>query len=214
MSENEKDFSELINSLSEHADENKPLRAPIWRALFYFVLTAAYIVGTMIYSGLRHDWAEVMRETGFVFEMAMSLLIWISAIIAAAWLCVPDMRGQNWLKTVPYTLISVFTLWVIIRGYTEGTHFQPFHFEHCVEHGLLVASIPLILVIFMARQGATTQPYHMAVMNGLVIASIGWLTLRLSCSMDDVGHGLFFHFLPLFVCGVIVGVFARKLFRW
>lgn len=216
MSENnkDKDFSDLIAGLSEQAGEQKPLRSPVVRGLFYFGLTVIYIAGAMLYSGLRPDWADVMRETGFVFEITLAFLIWLSSVIAAAWLCVPDMRGKQWLKMIPYTLTFTMALWVVVRGLTEGADFFPAHWCHCVEHGLVLASVPLVLVIFMGRKGATTQPYHMAVMNALMASSLGWMTLRMSCPMDDVGHGFLFQFLPLLILGTLVGIFARRLFRW
>lgn len=216
MSENRnKTLSDLITKLSAEGGTCKPLRSPLLRALSYFLLTAVYIAGAMIYGGVRHDWQDVMQEAGFVFEMTLSLCIWISSIIAAAWLCVPDMRGKPWLKVIPYVLTFTMALWVIIRSFIEGADIFPLGMWcHCVEHGLVLASIPLAIVIFMGRRGTTTQPYHMAVMNALVASSIGWMTLRMSCSMDDVGHGFWFQFFPLFVLGIIVGLFARKLFKW
>ncbi len=214
MSESTRDFSDLIGELSSEAGRQKPLRSPLVRAIFYFVLTAAYICAVISFGSLRPDFMEVIGQAGFVFEMVMALLIWISAIVAGAWLCVPDMRGQHWLKMVPYMLTFVLGLWVFIRGIVEGATFFPMYWDSCIEHGLLLASVPLVLTIFMGHSGTTTQPYQMAIMNALVIASIGWLGLRMSCPMDDVGHGFLYQFLPLAIIGTIVGLLARRLFRW
>ena len=207
------DTDKLINSLCEGHHKVRCLMPPHVRAVLYFILTAAYVFGLVFSHGLRMDWQERLTDIFFMTDMALAAAIWISALCAVAWLCIPDMRGQGWIKILPVGLTSVLILVEIGRGGMEGMNFS---FSHgtCFEGGLLMGMVPLALVAFMSRGGNTTSPYWMAGMNALAVGAAGYIGLRLLCPMDDVGHGFIMHFLPFILIGAAVALLARKLFRW
>ncbi|MCB1530230.1 MAG: DUF1109 family protein [Rhodospirillales bacterium] len=210
----EKRLEDLIDGLSGDLNPVRPLAHPLWRAGVCFVLTAAYLAATVYGLHPRMDWMDKFHELNFLFEMSLAGAVWISALLCAGWLCVPDMRGQEWMKAVPVTLTGIFVLWSVLRGVMDGVSIFPLHWDHCFENGFLMGMVPLALVAFFSRGGTTTHPYWLALMNTLAVGSAGWMGLRLTCSMDDVGHGFLYHFVPFLVLGSLIGVFARRLFRW
>jgi hypothetical protein len=208
------DMDKLIGDLCAGLSPVKPLHHPLLRVLLYMFLTVAYVGVTVHLYGLRMDWADKLHDLYFVFETLLALSIWVTAILSAAWLCVPDMRGQGWMKVVPVTLAVVMLVWTFLRATFEGIALFPIHWVHCFKDGCVMGFIPFVLVVLMARRGATCRPYWMAAMNALSVTMAGWVGLRLTCSMNDMGHGFIYHFIPYMVFGVIIGLLARRLFRW
>jgi hypothetical protein len=208
------DMDKLIGDLCAGLTPCKRLPHPALRVLLYLALTVAYIVMTVSMYGIRHDWAEKFHDVYFIFESTLALAIWLSSMLAAAWLCIPDMRGQNWMKVVPVTLAVVMLFWTFLRGTMEGINLFPVHWGHCFKDGCLMGAVPLVLIVLMSRKGATCSPYWMAAMNALAVTMAGWIGLRMTCPMNDMGQGFIYHFIPYMAIGVVVGLLARRLFRW
>lgn len=139
----------------------------------------------------------------------------ISAVLASSWLCVPDMRGQKWLLSVPVTLLSVFSFWyVLLLAQGTGTYeFRP-GFGACTGDGILFGSLPVLALIFLTRKGATTRPYWMGFMNTLSVGALGLTMLRFTCGGDAPLHIAFYHFLPFIVLGILLGMLARRIYDW
>lgn len=208
------DMDKLIGDLCAGLKPVRPLPHPLLRVLLYVVLTGGY-VGAMVYMyGLRMDWADKLHDLHFVFETGLALSIWLSAVLSAVWLCVPDMRGQGWLKIVPVTLAAVMVGWSLLRAGFEGVSLFPIHWVHCFKDGCIMGVVPFLLIILMARRGATCKPYWMAAMNVLAVTTAGWIGLRLTCPMNDMGHGFIYHLIPYMAFGLVVALAARRLFRW
>ncbi len=64
------------------------------------------------------------------------------------------------------------------------------------------------------ESGAATHPVRMAIMNILAAGGLGYVTLRFSCLVDDIGHTCVYHLLPFVVAGAVLGLLARWLYRW
>ena len=204
----------FIDKLCDDLEPVKCARHPLLCSSALVVVSAIATILMVLYVGVRHDIADVVRNPNFVFEIVLSTLIGLSATYCTALLRVPDMRGQKWVLAVPLTMSGIFVLWKLI--YIGLGHFTMPHleFHHCMEEGMMIAALPAIFMFLMVARGFTTRPVWMAVMNGLGIATIGYLALRFTCASEDLGHTLYTHLLPFIILGIVFGFLARRVYKW
>lgn len=207
-------IDDLIGSLSDELKPVKKAKHPLFYALPWLFITALFLAFVVFYVGIRHDVADQLHDTVFLFETLIVAFWGIASAIASSYLMVPDMRGKKWLLPVSMTLATVFLIWNIVKAYAEGLHMPHLGFDHCMREGLFMAFVPMMAFIFFVRGGATTRPIVMGVMNLFAGTSIAYIGLRFTCSMDSVGHSTIMHLAPYLVIGALMGVFARRLYKW
>lgn len=208
-------IDQLINDLTGELEPVKPLAHPFIRALPLIIVSVLYVAFMVVLIGPRNDWMPKMyNEISYVFEFGLSFGIFVSAAIALAWLGVPDMRGQAWLKAVPITLAGVFVFWAILRGIYEWD--KPLHFalQSCSLDGFFITVLPVFILTFSCRSAATTQPGWSSFMAILSFSGLGWAGLRLTCSANTFMQSLVVHFIPFVVIGIIFALLARRIFKW
>ncbi len=204
----------LIDNLTEELSPMRRLVHPSLRALPWVALAMAYVAGVVNYLGLRPDLFAQFENSTFLFETGLMFFITLTAVLASAFLCVPDMRGRKWLVSVPSTLFLAFLLWTITRSFTEGIHMPAIHWDHCFQDRALMGFVPAVAIMFLGTRGATTRPRMMALMNILAVGALGYIGLRFTCSLDTVGHAALYHLFPFIVFGSALGFAARRIYRW
>ncbi len=210
----EHNIDQLIDTLADDLKPRGHLLHPFLRVSPWLVIALCYLVGVVHFLGLRMDWHEKLAETTFVFELALTGLIAAFAGYSAGWLAVPDMREQRWLLSVPTTLFGVFLLLKLSEIFVAGFHIPALTWHFCFSDALLMGIVPVALLLMLVRRGATTRPYWLAFMSVLSVSALGWGALRLTCSADNSGHTLFFHFMPFILMAALFGSLARRLYRW
>lgn len=214
MSEQDKSVDDLIGSLTDELQPVKPMAHPLLRGIPFLaviILYGAFIVHSI---GLRGDISSIIHEMYFVFEVGISALIMLFGMVASAFLCIPDMRGQKWAIPVAFTLSGVLILWTIDRGIVEGFAPELFSWHHCLYDGSIMGFIPAAAVVFLSLGGKTTRPMMMAAMNVLAVTAMGYIGLRFTCSMDNIEHAFLFHLTPFALLAFVLGVGARRLYNW
>ncbi len=209
-----KNTDDLIGQLCDGLDKKCGDFCVIRKILPWAIISIVYAVIVSFYSGLRYDFADVMHEQNFLFEVGLAFTIFAASALSSAYLTVPDQGQQKWIKIVPLTLVGVFLLWSIIRVYIEGFYMPSFTGLHCAERGAYIELLPILAIVILSTRGHTTQPYWLISMNVLSVMALGWIGLRLTCSMDGMDHSYIFHLLPFGVAGAVLAFFARKLFKW
>lgn len=205
---------ELIAQLCGGLEPVKP-RCPYRRISVWLLLSVAYIVGVIAYLGLKVDIQEHLTNAAFLFEMSMAVAILITSALASSWLSFPDCIQRDWMKIIAVTLFSSFLMWVIANGVEEGVNVQSIFFLSSCSRGLAVEFIPFIALIYLSAKGNTTQPYWSMAMNVMAVSALGWIGLRLTCSMyDSMTYGFLHYLLPFAILGAGIGFFARKLLKW
>lgn len=204
----------FIDNLADGLAPCRKLAHPLRRAIPWAVLAMVYTAGAAHFIGLRPDLAQKFADPVFLFEAGLMLAVSLSAFLASCWLCVPDMRGAKWIVATPVTMLAVFVFWSVLRLYAEGFEIPALHWDHCFQDGALMGLVPAAAVIFLGRAGATTRPYMMALMNVTAAGALGYVGLRFTCLMDTAGHSALYHLLPFVVLGALLGVAARRVFRW
>jgi hypothetical protein len=208
------DMDKLISGLCSEYKGVRLLNCSFRCAWLTALISGGWVAVLIPFSGIRHDWADVMHDPVFIFENALVLVTWVLALMAASLLRVPDMAGHTWLLRAPLVLLAIMAGWIFYRTAAEGGMRLEINWHHCCSNGIIYGIIPLALLTFVSRSGATTRPYWMAFMNALAVGTAGWVGLRLSCPMDDVGHGFVYHFVPFVLLGSLFLPVARRLFRW
>lgn len=214
MSKETKNTEDLIGQLCSDLEPTSP-RCPYRRILLWLVLSVAYIVGVVAYLGPKVDIMEHLTNASFLFEMMMAMAIFISSALASSWLSFPDCLQRNWMKIISVTLFGAFTLWILANAIEEGMDFfSHFYLKSC-SRSLIVEALPFAALVYMTARGNTTQPYWSMAMNVMAVSSLGWIGLRITCSMyDSMTYGFIHYMLPVAILGAGVGFFARKLFKW
>ncbi|MEO5367905.1 MAG: NrsF family protein [Magnetococcus sp. WYHC-3] len=208
-------IDEMIEKLCCCDKSRKAMCHPLLRLLPWVVVLALYVVFAVGYIGVRTDIEAKMMDMHFLFEIGLAAFIGISAAICAAWLAVPDMCGHKGLLALPLTGLGVFAFWSTLSGFT-GEWGWPgvLEFQHCHSDATLIAVVPALAMAFFIRKGATTCPFLAAFMTALAAGGMGYISLRMTCSMDTVGHVLVFHLAPFIALGMILGLLARKIYKW
>jgi len=210
----EENFNKFIDGLADDLEPVKPLAHPLQRILPFFIFAVMYVGALVYFVGVRHDILNKFSDPSFLIENALMVFILVTAGLSSSFLSVPDMRGQKWLIALPFTGIGVFCVWSLIRAYTEGLHMPQLHLDHCMGEGVFMAVVPLTMVLFMMKKGATTRPRLTALMNLVFAAGLGYVGLRFTCMMDTVGHATISHLLPYLAIGTLMGMAAKKLYKW
>lgn len=192
------------------------LRNPLWRSLLWMVIAMSYVMAVALFVGLQPNTMDRLHHNHhFVFEIVLSFATGITASFATFLLTVPDSRGREWFYSVPATLFSVHIIWMLVRFYMEGVGLFPANwFGHCWMDTILMAGVPAALVLVLIRRGATVRPRLLALNAVLAVASFSWIGMRLICPFETIGKAYFVNFLPFLTSGVLVGLVAKRLFRW
>ena len=214
MAETTQDTDTLIDSLTEDLCPVKVLMHPLLRVLPWCVYAVLYVGLAIYFLGLRYDFEEVIYDPIFVFEMVLVLVMSLSAAVCSMWMCVPDMRGQQWLIAVPTTLFMTFLLLVGLKVGLDGVSMPKITWHHCHSDSMYIGFIPAATIWFLTMRGKTTCYVKTTFMNVLAVGGLGYLGLRLTCGADNMGHISFFHILPYLVLGIVAGLVARRIYRW
>jgi len=205
---------QLINRLSEDLQPARRMTHPAMRLAGWAGAGILYAVIVVNFLGVRPDLPSRLESTAFIFENALAAFIFLSAATASFFLCIPDMRGQKWLLSLTGGLTGAFALWIAARCLTEDVNMPALAWDHCFVDAFLMVFIPTAALIFMMRRGATTRPVLQAAMNTLAVAALAYIGLRVTCTIETIGHGVFLHMLPFLVLGPVYGLAARRIYKW
>ncbi|MCD8497898.1 MAG: NrsF family protein [Alphaproteobacteria bacterium] len=209
------DTEQLIERLSGECMPLKPLLSPFVRALIWTGAAVLYTAFCIWFLGVRSDIQDVLYSPYFIIDNLIVLLTGLGAVLASAWLCVPDMRGARWMSIPPLLGTIAFIVWVAFRSMEETIHMPDLlRWRHCFSTGLMLGFIPALVMALMIRRACTTAPLLMALMNSLAVAAMAFIGLHIICANDEITHAVIEHLLPFLLAGGITGLLARRLYRW
>lgn len=208
------DLNKTIDALTQKLTPVKRCAHPYVSASLLFTLTLIYGAAMVYLIGLRPDLPEKWESLFFVTEILSALGLYITAGLATSWLCRPDTHGCPWLPYVPIGFAVFLTAITALQAVQQGLNFPMPHWNHCFTDGTLMSTVPAAALIFITMHGHTTRPRMMAFMVILAVMALSYLGLRFTCMMDTVGHSFFYHIFPATIFGAVIGMLARRLFRW
>lgn len=209
-----RDLDALIGNLTSELCPVQCLGHPFRCAVMWVGLTVIYEALVVMIFGLRPDIALKIADLHFLFETGLVLAVGLSAAMASAWLCIPDMRGLRWLAALPISGVAIFFFWAFLNLVTGGDVVSVPHLGRCFASAALSSLVPMAALVFMMRRGSTTSPVLSGVMNILAVGCAGYVGLRLICTTEGIGHDLAYHVFPFMLLGAVIGLFARWIYRW
>lgn len=210
-----KDIDNLIDSLSGDLAESSKACCPTQRFVLWLAISTAIVSGFLYFVGIRPDINIKASAPFFLMDMALAASLTLTAGYSAFLLCLPDRAGKGWFTAIPLTLLATFIVWSIIKATTSDFTLPEFHLTHCVKNAGAIVIAPAALIVFItARKSGVTAPYLLMSMNLIAPAAISYLGLRASCMMDTTGHDVIYHMVPFLALGIILGLVARRLYRW
>tara|TARA_R110002124_G_scaffold64985_2_gene177536 strand:+ start:337393 stop:338112 length:720 start_codon:yes stop_codon:yes gene_type:complete len=214
--------SAKLDALAEHLTESLIPRAPILshgkRACLWLLISCLVFAILVIWDfPLRSDLKSALTGRVFVFELALAAIVGLSSIWAATRLMVPVAK-EDVFKITRLAVVSgaVFIAWSAFQsfqGFLDGHLVHDMGYRPCFWWGIVVAIMPSIAVVYLARRGASTNPHWLHAMSFMAIFAFGWIALRLICAWDAPGHAFIFHFTPFVVFGALSGLISAKLFK-
>ena len=207
-------LNDVINNLTDDLGEVKPLRHPLIRMLPWFAVTTAYIALIINMIGIRYDFEDKLAQIPYVSELVLCLFLAITAAMSSAYLSVPDFYNKKFLPYLPLAGFGVFCAYYGFSILSTSFYMPEFTWHYCMEDGLLMVGVPILMMIIIMRKGATTRPILMASNNIIAAGLLGWAGLRITCAADDLGHLFMYHFVPFIALGVILTLSARALYKW
>lgn len=218
MSGNDKcDLEGLIHRLANcPASVPKSMGCPVWRGLMAFLATVIFVAVAVGLHGLRDDMVPLLGAM-YQMELGLALLMGLSAFLASTHLMAPDCYGRRWLVFVPFALFGVMVVKAVASYWLHPDNMWHFHAEivyECWINFWLFCFVPLAYVIYRARKGATIYPVQLAFLQSLGVGAIGWIGQRLTCDMDTPQYIYLIQWAPVLIVGTLLGVFARRLYRW
>ncbi len=210
----DQNIESLIGNLTNELKPIKRIPHPAARIIPWILAATLYTSCCIYFIGVRHDVNTLFENPIFAFELVLMGAIGISAAFTSAFLSVPDMRGQKWLIPTTFTALGIFAGWSFLRGAIEGMYMPQLHLDHCMGEGAFMAIIPVAILLFMMKQGTTTHPFLMAIMNVVSITALGYVALRFTCSSDTIAHATISHLIPYILMGAGMGAIARRFYKW
>lgn len=208
---------EINATIDQLCGDLKPVKCmcPYWRSSLWITIAVTYTFAVALMVGFRPQLIDKILDQYFIFEIGLALATGLTATIVTFWLTLPDSRRYDPFLAVPATLFAVHVFWMGDRFLMEGMGDTPKEwFTNCWINTALIAGLPAGVVAFLIRKGACVRPRLLAFNALLAVSSFGWIGMRFTCPYDSVGKAYLINFLPLIVVGLVVGVTAKRLFRW
>jgi len=210
-----KDIDNLIGQLAQEGGVVKSAPHPLVLGLRWLVMSGAYLLAMLLFSGGRNELDAAFQNPLYVFEIVLLVAVLVATSASAALLSFPDlyqMRRALWMPLAVFG-VFVFVLFMAWRADVPPAPF-PVHGYECTLAILMVALFPGAWMLYFMRKLASTH-YQWAGSIALLHAfSVGALWLRLQENNDSILHVLQWHYLPMIGFGIL-GLWVGKLIlKW
>jgi hypothetical protein len=206
---------ELIARLAQDTVTVKPARHPYLLSLQWMGWAAAYLVVSLMFSGLRPDIAVKLQEPWFVAEIAALVSIFVATSLSASLLSFPDIHQ---LRRVAFAPVVTFALFVTVMFFAwqadQPPAPLPMHSFRCTMGITLLSLLPAAWMFYVMRKFASTH-YHLAGCCALLFAfSIGAIWLRLYEVNNSIMHVIEWHYLPMIAFGAVGLWLGKVMLKW
>ena len=198
------DIEELITRLAQDTVAVKPAPHPYILSLKWMGGAAAYVVVSLMFSGLRPDLAAKLHQPLFVAEIAALIFIFVATSLSASLLSFPDMHQLRRFAFAPVVTFALFVAVMFLAWHADNPPAPlPVHSFECTASIALFSLLPAIWTFFEMRKFASTH-YHLAGAIALLFAfSTGAIWLRLYETNDSIMHVVEWHYLPMIAFGIV-----------
>lgn len=208
-------IEELIGKLALDTAAVKPAPHPYMLSLRWMGGAVAYLLLSLMLSGLRPDLMLKLQEPWFVAEITALVCIFVATSLSAALLSFPDMHQMRRVAFAPVITFALFVLVMFLAWQADNPPAPlPVHSFECTASITLFSLLPAVWTFFEMRKFASTH-YHWAGCIALLFAfSIGALWLRLYEINDSIMHVIQWHYLPMIAFGIVGLWLGKVILRW
>jgi len=204
----------IIETLCQDLEPAQKCRNPVYCAMTWFFMgvLSVIIIGSLM--SFRHDLIEKLTDPIFLTEVVLILSLSFSAALASAYLRVPDGGQHKFVLALTYVLCAVVAVFIGREVLLHEALWPALSFSKCMLDAIFTGVFPVVFMMLMMRGQKTTRPVLCGFLNAVAAGSIGYLGLRLTCGSDAISHVCFYHIIPFVLLGIVIGVLARRLYRW
>jgi hypothetical protein len=208
-------IDELIDKLAQDTAKVKPVPHPYMLSLEWMGWAAAYLIVSLMFSGLRPDLAAKLHEPWFVAEIAALACIFVATSLSASLLSFPDIHQMRRLAFAPVITFALFVLVMLLAWRADNPPSPlPMHSFQCTLGITMLSLLPAAWIFYVMRKFASTH-YHLAGCCALLFAfSIGAIWLRLYEVNDSVMHVIQWHYLPMIAFGIAGLWLGKAVLKW
>ena len=208
-------IEQLIKTLSNDATKIQPAPHPYLLTLKWTIVTIAYLSVLLGIFGPRPDFMQAIENQWFVAEILALFSIFVATLVTTSLLAFPDIHQKRAIAFAPILMIGMFLIVIFFAWNADHPPASlPDHTYECTLCIILVSLLPAVWTFYSLRKLASI---HYRLAGGLALlsaTSIGALWLRLYEVNDSIIHVVEWHYLPMFVIGLIGLWLGEIILKW
>jgi hypothetical protein len=208
---------DLINAIAADAET---ARAPIAR-IVWIGAGIGVVVTALVYLSLlpvRPDLMSAMGEWHFLLKWAFSLTLLGTALALMLRLARPQsVPDLDWLLLFGAPLVLGLGVVTEMFAIPSSTWFQTMVGTNawgCIIFVPILSALPLIVMLLVLRQGATTRPALAGAVAGLVAAGIAATFYATHCQNDSPLFLAAWYVLATLFVAAVGAALGTRLLRW
>ena len=205
----------LIDQLAQDTAPVRPAPHPFMLSAKWMIAAFAYLLVSLLISGLRPDLMIKLHEPWFIAEIAALVGIFIATSLSAALLSFPDLHQMRRAAFAPVIMFALFALVMFFAWRADNPSAPlPVHNFECTISITLLSLLPIFWTFLKMRKLASTH-YHLAGCCTLLFAfSIGAIWLWLHDINDSIMHVVQWHYLPMIAFGLVGLWLGKVMLKW
>lgn len=206
-----KKTEELINSLSKDLRPVRPIES-LWKRIFRWICVAlASLLVSIALLGTRENLGIAVRDGMWWLHTILMALLAISSAISAFVFSVPGKDRSKVIRWAPLFSLLAWAL-AVFGGAFQSSQGAGVGLM-CLKDIMVIGAIPGMALFVMIMQGVVFKRPLAGVYCFLAIAALGSLGTQFICMSDSPLHLLVWHFLPVFLLGLIGSFVGKFLFK-
>lgn len=203
---------DLIADLVGRVTPVRPLPSPGRRAIAWLALASMFAAAGIAIFGPRPDVMQRLTQSDYLRTATLALGSSMCAVVVTLVLAIPGAERNPAFRLLTvglFALWAVTMMWAVVsagRGLPITT--DP-HWPACFARVALISAGPAYVLFAMVRRALPLRLGWAAGFAAAAAAAIAALAVQIICPLDDAGHALLGHFVPVIVIALI-GVAARS----
>jgi hypothetical protein len=203
---------DLINSLSNELKPVRPLETPLKRIMRWSIVSITSILVGVALFGVRENFEMAIQDGMWWVHTFLMALIAVSSAASAIIFSVPGRDRSFFLRWMPLFTLFAWIIAILSGVFQESTHVAGAGFV-CVRDIIVMGAIPGIALFFMILQGVVFKRPMAGFFGFLAIAALGSMGTQFICASDSPMHLLVWHFLPVFLLGLVGSFVGNLIFK-
>ncbi|MBC7740367.1 MAG: DUF1109 domain-containing protein [Candidatus Saccharibacteria bacterium] len=192
----------------------RPTRIGLTMAFSVFVPVAVFLLAL----GTRHNLILAWSNPIVPFKTILPLVIFALSFLMLLRLIRPEARVGSTLWGYAAPALAALGLWVgafaLRAPSARFADVSAFSLAECLGSILILSVIPVIVMLRLVRQGASTSPLLSAGLVGLTAASGVTAGYSLFCTRDNPLFFVTWYGVAIVAVTLISAVWGRRVLRW